>query len=242
MAKPKLLMIIPCYKEAKNLSGNLPKVCKYITSHKIACDLLVVEGEKLDNTADIVRRNQKQYKFLKFTSTHKGKGHQVKTGLKFGSYDQYLFMDADLATPLKYIPTFLAIAQKDNPAMITGVRVRRHGNLLRKSISTILNYWLQIGLGFRQTDTQCGFKLLSRELRNIVLKKQVSQNWVFDVEYFIMAYQNKLKVVSVPIPEWKNDYDRATLNTAPKFLKSSFSSGIELMAIMWRSWTGWYKS
>lgn len=241
MNSKECLIIIPCYKEAKNLTKNLPKVCEYIAENKLSCDVLIVEGEKLDDTESIVRLNQEKYKFLKFTSTHKGKGHQVKSGLEFGEYGLYLFMDADLATPLKYVATFLSIAHKDKPAMITGVRVKRHGNILRKTISTVLNFWLQVGLGFRQTDTQCGFKMINKDLRDIAISKQTNQNWVFDIEYFIIARQNRLAVISVPIPDWQNDYEQATLNTIPKFLKGSMQSAFELLNIMWRSWKGWYK-
>jgi len=242
MSDQRLLIIIPCYKEAANLISTLPRICRYLTRHGINCDVLIVEGEKVDGTAAIVKQNQKQYKFLKLIQTHKGKGHQVKIGLEFGNYRQYLFMDADLATPLKYIPQFIVEAAKtDNLGLISGVRIRRQGNLLRKTVSTVLNILLRWGLGLKQTDTQCGFKLISRELRDIVVQKQLTQNWVFDVEYFMAAHQNDLTVINVPIPDWKNDYTSATLNTVPKFMKSSLSSGFELTAIICRAWSGWYK-
>jgi dolichyl-phosphate beta-glucosyltransferase len=238
---PKLLIIIPCYREAQNLSLNLPKVCRYVEKNKIDCHVLIVEGEVLDNTADIVTKNIKRYSFIKFISTHKGKGHQVKTGLRYGLYDKYLFMDADLATPLKYIKDFLTIADKEKLDLVTGYRTKRHGNILRKSVSITLNFWLQFVLGFKQTDTQCGFKLISKRLRDIIIVKQINQNWIFDIEYFIIASKNGFKVKSIPIPDWVNDYEGATLNTVPKFIIGSLKSSIEFKSIMLKSWNGGYK-
>ena len=100
---------------------------------------------------------------------------------------------------------------------------------------------LRIFLGFKQTDTQCGFKLISKKLRDIVLVKQRNEHWIFDIEYFISATKNKISILEVPIPDWKNDYERATLNTFPKFIKSSIQAGLELSSIILRSISGWYR-
>lgn len=243
MKQKPLLLIIPCYREAKNLTRNLPKVFRYLDEQKISCDVLVVEGDKLDDTESIVKEFKRKHPNLHHTLTHNGKGHQVKIGLQHGNYKRYLFMDADLATPLKYIQAFLETAGLNPEAgLITGIRTQRHGNPLRKMVSIVFNLLLTVFLGFRQTDTQCGFKLLSFDMRNVVIKKQTNLDWIFDVEYFIIAKQNNYETIAIPLPDWENDYERATLNTVPKFIKGTLSSGMQLLGIIVRAWTGWYKT
>lgn len=56
-----------------------------------------------------------------------------------------------------------------------------------------------------------------------------------------MTKQNKQYVIAAPIPDWQNDHDRATLNTIPKFIKCSVMSGMELLSILNKTWSGWYK-
>lgn len=48
-------------------------------------------------------------------------------------------------------------------------------------------------------DTQCGFKLFSREAAQAIFPYQHLTGWIFDVEIILLAKQQHIPVVEVPI-------------------------------------------
>ena len=48
-------------------------------------------------------------------------------------------------------------------------------------------------------DTQCGFKLLTRQTMLAIAPKMHVQGWIFDIEMFVLAFKNKIPVEEVPV-------------------------------------------
>lgn len=55
-------------------------------------------------------------------------------------------------------------------------------------------------------DTQCGFKMFTRDAAMLLAKNQKVNGWAFDVEYLYMAKKHKLKVKEIPVV-WSDDRD-----------------------------------
>lgn len=66
-----------------------------------------------------------------------------------------------------------------------------------------------VGVGHIR-DTQCGFKLFSRQAAAQIFPLQRLSTWMFDVELLLLAKRFKIPVVEVPV-EW-HEVDGSKLN------------------------------
>ena len=55
-----------------------------------------------------------------------------------------------------------------------------------------------VGLPFR--DTQCPFKLITRELAGELIPRTTIDGWSFDVELLVLAERSGARVISIPVP------------------------------------------
>jgi dolichyl-phosphate beta-glucosyltransferase len=137
-----------------------------------------------------------------------GKGAAVKAGVLAASGRRVAFMDADLAMPPEeFLKLWEAVEGGAEIAIasrhLEGSIVENRG-LLREMMGRIFN-WLVSALvvdGFR--DTQCGFKLFSREAALALFKRLETRGFAFDVELLARARRRGLPVKEVPV-RWVDD-------------------------------------
>lgn len=65
-------------------------------------------------------------------------------------------------------------------------------------------------LGFAYQDTQCGFKIFSRDAAKRIFPTQHLERWAFDVELLYLAGQAGVNVAEVPV-SW-HDVEGSHLN------------------------------
>lgn len=115
-------------------------------------------------------------------------------------------MDADGATDEKEIlPCIekLEKVKKNGLAICIGDRktvteeVKR--TVLRELISTIGGKILKLALGFQVSDTQCGFKMFTREAAELIFPTQHLRRWAFDIEVLLLANLNGVPIGELPV-------------------------------------------
>jgi len=92
-----LSIVIPCFNEKNTLKKIIQKVIDETKKFKV--ELIVVDDYSTDNSVEIVKLMQKQYKFIKLICHKKnqGKGAALRTGFKhLSNSDITLIQDADL--------------------------------------------------------------------------------------------------------------------------------------------------
>jgi len=92
-----LSIVIPCFNEKNTLKKIIQKVIDKTKKFKV--ELIVVDDYSTDNSVEIVKLMQKQYKFIKLICHKKnqGKGAALRTGFKhLSNSDITLIQDADL--------------------------------------------------------------------------------------------------------------------------------------------------
>ena len=63
-------------------------------------------------------------------------------------------------------------------------------------------------------DTQCGFKLFTRESALLIAPRMHVQGWIFDIEMLILAFRNKIPVAEVPVTWHEVDGSHLSIATA----------------------------
>jgi dolichyl-phosphate beta-glucosyltransferase len=153
--------------------------------------------------------------------------------------DYRLFMDADLATPLKYIETVYAKIEQGAEVIIAVRNLQNsHALGLRWLVSSFGNRLLRSLLLPGITDSQCGFKAFSAAAAKELFGRQKVLGWGFDMEILAIARLRHYQIAQIPVPDWHDKPD------------GTFESGViraavitlgELLAIIWRRWTGGYR-
>ena len=217
------IVVIPCYNEADRLRSEA--LLQYVTDYPEDCLLLVNDGST-DATIDVLRQLcERMPESISMLSLAKnaGKAEAVRQGvLKALETDAEFvgYWDADLATPLKAIPDFIATFD-ENPQLdlVMGSRVKLLGRVIERNpvrhyvgrvFANLASHTLKLAV----YDTQCGAKLLRRrEWTSRLFVEPFASRWIFDVELLArLLTQDQATVCSLPeshiaelpLKEWRD--------------------------------------
>ena len=215
-------IIIPCYNEAERLPADA--FLAYQQAHPDVVFCFVNDGSR-DQTAQVLatlqHRNPAQIDVLNLTQ-NQGKSGAVRAGMLHSAERGYTYLgyfDADLATPLSEIDNLRQVLdQHPDCVFVMGSRIKHLGvNIQRKAfrhyvgriIATIISTILKLPV----YDTQCGAKLLRREVVSNAFRDAFISPWLFDVELLarlvgLFGRPNLAgKLLEKPLQEWIEQAD-----------------------------------
>jgi len=240
-----LSIVIPAYKEAERIGFTLDQLADFLTtSHKLkslSIEVIVVAADAGDGTDKIALDKKDKFKhFMLLRPGPKvGKGRDVKVGMLKATGKYILFMDADLATPLHHIETFYDEISSGNDIVIASRGVEKHStNLLRISVTAIGNLLYRLLGGLWIDDSQCGFKIFTKEATQLCFSMLQINGWGFDMEILTIAHENKLTIKTIHINDW-TPIPNGTFENA--IIKNSLVSLKDLFIIFFRRVSNQYK-
>jgi len=240
-----LSIVIPAYKEAERIGFTLDQLAEFLATSKklkdISIEVIVVAAEAGDGTDQIALDKKDKFKYFRLLKPGPkvGKGRDVKFGMLKASGKYILFMDADLATPLHHIETFYDQICSGNDIVIASRGVEKHSsNILRISITAIGNLLYRLLGGLWIDDSQCGFKIFTKEATQLCFSILQIDGWGFDMEILTIAHENKLTIKTIHINDWK-PIPNGTFENA--IIKNSLVSLKDLFIIFFRRISGQYK-
>ena len=200
----KTLVIIPTYNEM----DNIPKLLPIVLSKDDSINILIVDDNSKDGTAQYVIEQQKSNPRLHLLQREKklGLGTAYIAGFKYAlanGYDFIFEMDADFSHNPDEIPGFLkAIKENDlvlGSRYIDGVRVL-NWPMRRLLLSFFASVYTRIITGMPVRDATGGFKCFRRKvLEGIDLNKVQSNGYSFQIEMTFKAYKKGFKIKEIPI-------------------------------------------
>ena len=210
MSRPFLTIIVPAYNEAQRLPHSLAKIATFLQAQSFTTEILVVENRSTDETSEVVRNFAQTVAAsdpftLELLHSAPGKGAAVKTGMLVGKGDYLFICDADLSMPIEEVAKFLppqqepdgydvAIASRE----IAGA-VRHNEPFYRHLMGRVFNYVVRKLIIPGIEDTQCGFKMFTRDAAAQVFPHQTIDGWGFDPEILYISHIRGLLLVEVPI-------------------------------------------
>jgi len=190
----KTAAVIPAYHEEKHVGEVVRR-----TRQKLD-DVLVVDDGSTDETAECAREAGAQ---VIVHEQNRGNGEAIKTGLRHWlerNFDFVIILDADGQHRPEEIDRFVAAALSDDqPRLILGNRMQDLSSMPR--IRQFVNRWMSQRIsavcGQEIPDTQCGYRLLHRELIPELLGG--SARFEYATEMLIVASRKGVRIDSVPI-------------------------------------------
>ncbi|WP_109299424.1 response regulator [Aquimarina sp. AU474] len=210
-------VVIPCYNEETRI---LSKEFTDFTHSNLGYHLCFVNDGSTDNTLEVLQKlaqgredNISVYDCAK----NGGKGEAVRQGVLHLAKDPQLdyigYLDADLSTDFKDFDDLVKTIESSKFKIVSGSRMSRMGANItkesaRKIISKTINLIIRNILGMSFNDTQCGAKVMDRDIANEMFHEKFITKWLFDVEIFMKMrkFYGKEKAISYiceqPLKRW----------------------------------------
>lgn len=202
--KDRILVVIPTYNESENI---VPLVREVLSVFDKA-DVLVVDDNSPDGTAEIVKKefNGNERVNIIVRKGKRGLGRSYVEGFKWGlekGYGYFLEMDADFSHDPKEIPNFYKYLQEYDVVVgsryLNGIRVL-NWDLKRLIISQLGSLYARIVTGLKLTDMTGGYNGYRAEvLKTIDLNKIDSNGYAFQIELKFRAHVKGFKIIEIPI-------------------------------------------
>jgi dolichyl-phosphate beta-glucosyltransferase len=208
---PLLSIIIPAHNEEHRLPPSLSRIDAFLKTQPYAAEVIVVENGSRDNTAAVTREFARTHPYVQLLEVStRGKGLAVKAGMLAAQGDYRFICDTDLSMPIEEITKFLPPHSDGYDISIAtreGKLARRVGEPeYRHIMGRINNLIIQLTAVRGFEDTQCGFKMFSREAAQDLFSVQQMTGIGFDVEILFIAQKRGYRVREVPIV-WYFDGD-----------------------------------
>ncbi len=231
-----LTIIIPMYNEQKRLPLMLNDCQKTIMSTALKgknLEFILVDDGSTDDTPQVAflfsQRSNYTVRYIRLMENN-GKGAAVKQGALAANGKFVLFADADGATPFKVILSFLHLAERQwekgiSKFVIYGCRSFEKRKFIRILFSKAFHLINSQILNVHADDTQCGFKLFSKEAASEIFKNVHLKRWGFDLEIFQICNMNNIPLMQINVP-WK-EVSGSKLNV----VKDSFGMFLDILII-----------
>ncbi|MGA3288378.1 MAG: polyprenol monophosphomannose synthase [Bacteroidota bacterium] len=198
------LIIIPTYNEADNVLKIIPEVLAQDEGFQV----LVVDDNSPDGTANLVKEMQKNNPRIHLLErpSKRGLGTAYVAGFKYALSHEFDFafeMDADFSHDPKSLLTLLAKIEECDLVIgsryISGVNVV-NWPMSRLILSYAANMYTRFVTGLPVRDATAGFKCYRRAvLESLDLDAITSNGYSFQIETNFMAWKKGFRVCEVPI-------------------------------------------
>lgn len=210
-------VVIPCYNEASRLS--ITTFSNFVSANLCYHLCFVNDGSK-DNTLAVLqnlRKGREDYISVYNCPVNVGKAEAVRQGILSLTKDKQIdyigYLDADLSTDFVDFEDLVKTLETSKFKIVSGSRINRMGadinkNSARKIISTTINMIIQTILGMSFRDTQCGAKIMTKDIAENMFNEKFITRWLFDVEIFLRmkTFYGKDKVQQFiceqPLKKW----------------------------------------
>ena len=231
-------VVIPCYNESERLrTGTFQK---YVDSN-LGYHLLFVNDGSTDNTLEVLQemvKGKEAHMSVYNCEQNGGKAEAVRQGvmhlLNDKQFKYFGYLDADLSTNFEDFEDLVTTISDSDYGIVGGSRINRMGANITKQgsraiISKTINLIIQriLGMGFQ--DTQCGAKVMTREIASNIFQKKFLTSWLFDVEIFMRmkkqygADRAKAMICEQPLKRWiHEDGSKLSMKDSIKILGQLF--------------------
>lgn len=206
-------IVIPAYNEESRLPATLEAILAYLGASERwrEWEIIVVDDGSTDGTAAVAERAHRREPRITLLRNpgNRGKGYSVRHGMLAGKHDWVLFSDADLSTPIEELDRLYdACRERDCSIAIASRAIDRslieaRQSLLREFGGRGMNLLMRLIVGLNIADTQCGFKLFTRETAQAVFPLQTIEGFGFDPEALFIARKLGFRYCEIPA-RWKH--------------------------------------
>ncbi len=236
---PKLSIIIPAYKEEKNIYRTVDEILKAHDILDYNYEVIVVVDGSPDKTAAQARCHHSNKVCVYEYAKNHGKGYALKYGVGKARGEIITFVDAGGDFDPKQFDKCVKLMEIFDADFVIGSKRHPASKVnyprLRRIYSWCYQKMIRVLFGINVTDTQTGLKFLKRNVAKDVMPKVVVKRYAFDLEMLVIAHQlgytrifeapvelkfNSSTVGAATFPTiWRMFYDTVAIFYRAKILK-----------------------
>ena len=197
-------IILPAYKEAKNLNVMIDQIQKVMT--KKFFEIIIVDDFSNDGTENILLTKQKKYKNIIFfirKIKDRSLAKSIYKGITLSKYKNIIVMDSDFNHKPNDLKKLINVYEKKNLDFVIGSRFEQV-NFKKLKLRFILSYYFCIFLSFlldiKSPDSLSGFFIIKRKIIKKSTKKNIFYGYgdfFFRLIYFVEKKNYKYQNVQV---------------------------------------------
>lgn len=185
--------VIPAYQEEKHVEDVARRTLQQLGG------VLVVDDGSQDLTATRARAAGAE---VIVHPVNRGKGEAIRSGLRYWlerGANYVMLLDGDGQHLPEEIPRFLEAAERTEAKLLIGTRMHDVGRMpaTRRFVNRYMSRKISRVLGQVVPDTQCGFRMIHRDLLPELLGG--GDRFEYETEMLIVASRHGYRIESVPI-------------------------------------------
>ena len=200
------LIIIPTYNEIENIES----IIEAVFSNELSLDVLVVDDQSPDGTAEQVLKMMEKFPkrlFLESRADKKGLGTAYVHGFHWAlrrNYSYVFEMDADFSHNPKELSSMMTLL-KDQADLVVGSRYIKGVNVVNWPLGRILlsysaSLYVRLITGMPIKDATAGFVGYKRQVLETIDLDQIKfVGYAFQIELKYKAWLKKFKLIEHPI-------------------------------------------
>lgn len=197
-------VILPTYNEKGNIVPLMQKLAQGLRPAGREFELVVVDDNSPDGTADAVREMQKDMREIRLIvrTNESGLASAVRRGIEEAKGDIIVLMDTDFNHDPFDVPKLVAGLSASD--IVVGSRYIKGGEMeysfLRHYLSLFFNLFVRAMLGLKTTDNLSGFMAVKKEIFETIDMDQVFQGFgEFHIPFIWMAHDRGYKISEIPV-------------------------------------------
>jgi dolichyl-phosphate beta-glucosyltransferase len=202
-------IILPFYNEEKRLNKIFNKILKFQRKYFFNYEFIFVCDGSDDKSYLLVKKfieKKKRFKLIYYRK-NKGKGYALKKGVLKSRFEWILTCDIDLSVKLDFFVSWFNNYNLNKKFSYFGSRNLKNSkvktNIIRKFIGSIYLFLSKILINNQIRDTQCGYKLYSKNYAFKVFKKLKTPGFSHDIEIINLLNKHNVQIVELPV-NWSN--------------------------------------
>lgn len=225
--KDTLSIVLPTYNERKNISIFIPKIEAYFGKKNIFLEIIVVDDNSPDGTADACRKLNKKYRNIRVVVRKKdrGIGSALREGYNLARGEIILSSDTDLSFE---VGDMIRLVNKIDEGydLVVGSRHMHRSDYEKKKSGTKLKWFISffgnkmvcLISGVKIHDFSANFRAINRQVWNKIETKENTNSIL--MEMIIKTHYKGYKVTEIPVAFKDRIYGESKLKLgmeAPKF-------------------------
>jgi dolichyl-phosphate beta-glucosyltransferase len=236
-----LSIVIPAFNEHHKIARDIEAASHFLRDYGLRGEIIVSDDGSEDGTADATRKAAAELPpgLARIVSVrvivaerNRGKGAAVRAGVAVSRGRYVMFADSGVCIPYEQTMRGLELIQAGKCEIAHASRKRIDSvitnpqPLYRRILSRVLRTAVHtfVGLPYRLTDTQCGFKVYDGEVARTLYAQCIDDGFLFDLETILRAGHLGYRIHEFPVT-WSCDPDtrlnpaKQALRTFPELIK-----------------------